>query len=52
MEVFFSRTDWTVGLQDDEETHVIGTLFETGSGTAAAAMMYFILIIKRESEMR
>ena len=42
MEFFFeNRQD--CGLEDDEGPHVIGTLFETGSGTTAAAMMYFIL---------
>lgn len=31
------------GLQDDEAAYVIGTLFEAGAGTTAAAMMSFCL---------
>lgn len=31
------------GLSDDEGAYVIGTLFEAGSGTTAAAMMSFVL---------
>lgn len=31
------------GLSDDEGAYVIGTLFEAGAGTTAAAMMSFIL---------
>lgn len=31
------------GLSDDEGAYVIGTLFEAGSGTTAAAMMSFML---------
>ena len=46
MELFFeNRQD--CGLKDDEGTYVIGTLFETGSGTTVAAMMYFILAMAR-----
>lgn len=35
------REKW--GLSDDEGAYVIGTLFEAGAGTTAAAMMSFIL---------
>ncbi|EON62419.1 hypothetical protein W97_01641 [Coniosporium apollinis CBS 100218] len=31
------------GLTDDEGAYVVGTLFEAGSGTTAAAMMSFVL---------
>lgn len=31
------------GLSDDEGAYVVGTLFEAGSGTTAAAMMSFVL---------
>jgi cytochrome P450 len=31
------------GLSDDEGAYVIGTLFEAGAGTTAAAMMSFVL---------
>lgn len=47
--VFFeNRQD--CGLEDEEGTHVIVTLFETGSGTTAAAMMYFILAMTHHPE--
>jgi hypothetical protein len=43
----FSRTFWEnedeYGLSVDEAAYVIGTLFEAGSGTTAAAMMSFCL---------
>jgi Cytochrome P450 len=43
----FARTYWEnqdeYGLSVDEAAYVIGTLFEAGSGTTAAAMMSFIL---------
>jgi cytochrome P450 len=35
------------GLSDDEGAYVIGTLFEAGSGTTAAAMMNFLLAMIR-----
>jgi hypothetical protein len=45
--VCFARTYWEnqdeYGLSVDEAAYVIGTLFEAGSGTTAAAMMSFIL---------
>jgi cytochrome P450 len=31
------------GLSDDEQAYVVGTMFEAGSGTTAAAMMSFLL---------
>src|ERR1700742_3040253 len=33
------------GLSDDEGAYMIGTLYEAGSGTTAAAMMSYVLII-------
>jgi cytochrome P450 len=43
----FARTFWEnreeYGLSVDEAAYVIGTLFEAGSGTTAAAMMSFCL---------
>ncbi|KIW86774.1 uncharacterized protein Z519_12560 [Cladophialophora bantiana CBS 173.52] len=43
----FSRTflerQSEFGLSDDEGAYVIGTLFEAGAGTTAAAMMSFVL---------
>jgi len=45
--VCFARTFWEneeeYGLSVDEAAYVIGTLFEAGSGTTAAAMMSFCL---------
>ncbi|KEF51210.1 uncharacterized protein A1O9_12713 [Exophiala aquamarina CBS 119918] len=42
MKTFLERQD-EFGLTDDEGAYVIGTLFEAGSGTTAAAMMSFCL---------
>jgi cytochrome P450 len=39
----FLSTQEKWGLSDDEGAYVIGTLFEAGAGTTAAAMMSFIL---------
>lgn len=39
---FLERQD-EFGLTDDEGAYVIGTLFEAGAGTTAAAMMNFVL---------
>ena len=48
--VFFLENREDYGLEDDEGTHVIGTLFETGSGTTAVAIMYFILAMAHHPE--
>ena len=39
----FLKAGEDFGLSDDEGAYVIGTLFEAGAGTAAAAMMSFVL---------
>ncbi|OAL29828.1 hypothetical protein AYO20_09021 [Fonsecaea nubica] len=38
------------GLSDDEGAYVIGTLFEAGAGTTAAAMMSFVLCMCHSPE--
>ncbi|KIX97617.1 uncharacterized protein Z520_06395 [Fonsecaea multimorphosa CBS 102226] len=50
----FSRTflerQAEFGLSDDEGAYVIGTLFEAGAGTTAAAMMSFVLCMCHHPE--
>ena len=50
----FAKTFWErqaeFALSDDEAAYVIGTLFEAGSGTTAAAMMSFCLAMVRYPE--
>lgn len=49
MRTFLERQD-EFGLSDDEGAYVIGTLFEAGSGTTAAAMMSFVLAMCHHPE--